>query len=194
MSSSHEETADISDIRLDTLPLPNVTPAPDVEAQQERGPSPVDRIDLQPPYTSINTNTPILSSCFICLNQDKSGQYAIRVPSLRNPSAWILHRKSNKSTETPRTYPTVPLKERGPNTASYPFLSYPYFRCRSEWNRLVFYLRTGFLDEVTESDAAIYQRIKDACFYYKGRWKSWLPCYGVKSVQEVTVRDQSWLC
>jgi hypothetical protein len=48
---------------------------------------------------------------------------------------------------------------------------------------------TGFWNsEKFESDAAIYQRINEACFYYKGWWKRWLPFYGVKSVQKVKVR------
>ncbi|KAH8586944.1 hypothetical protein B0O99DRAFT_527752 [Bisporella sp. PMI_857] len=36
-----------------------------------------------------------------------------------------------------------------------------------------------------ESDAAIYYRLKDMYFQYQGKWKSWLPFYGITNVREV---------
>lgn len=36
-----------------------------------------------------------------------------------------------------------------------------------------------------ESDAAIYRRLKGTCFHYQGKWKRWLPFYGVTDVREV---------
>lgn len=39
-----------------------------------------------------------------------------------------------------------------------------------------------------ESDTAIYNRLVDTCFHYQGKWKRWLPFYGVTNVREVNVR------
>ncbi|KAK3373054.1 hypothetical protein B0T24DRAFT_529119 [Lasiosphaeria ovina] len=36
-----------------------------------------------------------------------------------------------------------------------------------------------------ESDNAIYRRLVDTCYEYLGRWKRWLPYYGITDVVEV---------
>ncbi|KAK0718633.1 hypothetical protein B0T26DRAFT_741504 [Lasiosphaeria miniovina] len=36
-----------------------------------------------------------------------------------------------------------------------------------------------------ESDSAIYRRLVDTCYQYLGRWKRWLPYYGITAVVEV---------
>jgi len=46
-------------------------------------------------------------------------------------------------------------------------------------------------ENACESDAAIYQRLNDACFQYQGKWKNWIPFYGVVDVYEVEVRKQN---
>ena len=38
-----------------------------------------------------------------------------------------------------------------------------------------------------ESDAAIYERLMETCFQYQGKWKRWLPFYGIVDVREVNV-------
>jgi hypothetical protein len=38
-----------------------------------------------------------------------------------------------------------------------------------------------------ESDTAIYDRLVETCFDHKGKWKRWLPFYGVTNVREVEV-------
>jgi len=43
-------------------------------------------------------------------------------------------------------------------------------------------------EKACESDAAIYQRLKETCFQYQGKWKWWLPFYGITNVREVNVR------
>jgi hypothetical protein len=43
-------------------------------------------------------------------------------------------------------------------------------------------------EKACESDAAIYQRLKETCFQYQGKWKRWLPFYGITNVREVNVR------
>lgn len=41
-----------------------------------------------------------------------------------------------------------------------------------------------------ESDAAIWQKIREAYFHNQGTWKQWLPFYGPTTVQEVKVRKE----
>jgi hypothetical protein len=39
-----------------------------------------------------------------------------------------------------------------------------------------------------ESDTDIYQRLVETCYQQLGRWKRWLPYYGITDVIEVKVR------
>ena len=43
-------------------------------------------------------------------------------------------------------------------------------------------------DNACESDNDIYRRLVDTCYQHLGRWKRWLPYYGVTDVVEVTVQ------
>ncbi|WAO96032.1 Hypothetical protein NCS54_01368900 [Fusarium falciforme] len=40
-------------------------------------------------------------------------------------------------------------------------------------------------DSACESDSDIYQRLVDTCYQHLGRWKRWLPYYGITEVLEV---------
>lgn len=39
-------------------------------------------------------------------------------------------------------------------------------------------------DSAGESDCEIYERLLDTCYQHLGRWKRWLPYYGITEVQE----------
>lgn len=45
-----------------------------------------------------------------------------------------------------------------------------------------------------ESDADVFERLRWACFEHHGRWKRWLPFYGITRVEEVHVRDSNAFC
>ena len=38
-----------------------------------------------------------------------------------------------------------------------------------------------------ESDAAVFERLKWACFESQGRWRKWIPFYGITNVEEIKV-------
>jgi hypothetical protein len=49
------------------------------------------------------------------------------------------------------------------------------------------YERLNPKENACESDASIYDRLRDACFQQQGKWKWWIPFYGVVNVREVKV-------
>lgn len=51
----------------------------------------------------------------------------------------------------------------------------------------VHYEKLNPMENACESDAAIYDRLKEACFRYQNRWKRWIPFYGIVDVREVNV-------
>jgi hypothetical protein len=187
MSSSEvaPESRDITDADRSSLSPSHVneTAAPDAERQEVKGHPSVDRADLQPPYVDINTDALIRSICFVCLNQGKTGHYAIRVPCLRRVDV----RWKSKEVEKKAKAITVPLTKIKPDPSSSSIMLYLYTYFRMRWDRFIFYQRTGFREEVKEDDAAIFRRINVACFYYHGWWKRWLPFYVVQRVEVVWV-------
>jgi hypothetical protein len=42
-----------------------------------------------------------------------------------------------------------------------------------------------------ESDSAIYEKLNAACYQHRGRWKRWIPFYGIVDVREVQVLFKS---
>ena len=96
--------------------------------------------------------------CFLCLQGKKSGQYAVRIPCFR-------------PTESRRVACCrLVLKSGGVQSEK------------------VIYEKLNPKENACESDATIYHRLKDACFLHQGKWKKWIPFYGVVDVREVKVR------
>ena len=54
-------------------------------------------------------------------------------------------------------------------------------------NKVHQYHDIGPKERVFESDSEVFERLKRTCFEYQGRWKSWIPFYGVTNVEEVQV-------
>jgi hypothetical protein len=48
-------------------------------------------------------------------------------------------------------------------------------------------------ENACESDASIYDRLREACFLHQNKWKQWIPFYGVVDVREVKVRSKPHL-
>ena len=46
-------------------------------------------------------------------------------------------------------------------------------------------------NDYSEKDSAIYQRLLAACYQFHGKWKRWIPFYGIVDVREVQVRSSS---
>ncbi|SRR6266480_5462950 len=128
--------------------------------------SPPFGLDLELPYK----NTEYLSDrtaqcCFLCLHKRKSGQYAVQIPCFRpTKSRRVISRLL--STKVSRS--GVSQLEKVPGGETYEKLSPKENAC--------------------ESDAAIYHRLKETCFQYQGKWKRWIPFYGIVDVREVKVR------
>jgi hypothetical protein len=100
--------------------------------------------------------------CFLCLQGKKTGQYAIQVPCMRpTKQRRVISYKLSKEVSDSKL-------KRVPGGETY-----------EELNPM---------ENACESDAAIYQRLKETCFQYQGNWKRWLPFYGITDVREVNVR------
>ncbi|KAJ5059439.1 hypothetical protein J3E74DRAFT_347604 [Bipolaris maydis] len=96
--------------------------------------------------------------CFLCLRGKKSGQYAVRLHCFR-PIKW-------------RRFARRQLVNKSGGIQS----------------EKKIYEKLDPKENARESDAAIYQRLNDACFQYHGKWKHWIPFYGVVDVHEVEFR------
>jgi hypothetical protein len=103
--------------------------------------------------------------CFLCLQGRKIGQCAVRIPYMRPTEARRIswHKLSTEVSEN----------------GSQHFVKVPGGEIYEELNRR---------EKACESDAAIYQRLKETCFQYQRKWKRWLPFYGITNVREVNVR------
>jgi hypothetical protein len=97
--------------------------------------------------------------CFLCLQEKNYGQYAVRIPCFR-------------PTKSRRVlcYTQVP-KSGGMRREK------------------VTYEKLNPKESACESDASIYDRLRDACFQQQNKWKRWIPFYGVVDVREVKVRS-----
>ena len=126
-------------------------------------------IKLEPPCETVaNLFNRAGQCCFLCLEGRKSGQFTVQVPCLRptKPRRIISQWLSQKASKTGIT---SPVKALGGVT----------------------YEKLNPREKAYESDATIYQRLKESCFHYQGKWKRWLPFYGIIDVQEVNVRNKS---
>lgn len=132
------------------------------------------RIGVPPPF-GLNLELPYkkygrlsdrsAKCCFLCLEGRKDGQYAVQAPCFR-PTKWrqvVGYRLSRKISTN-----GVTQLEKAPGGEVYEKLNPKENAC--------------------ESDAAIYQRLKESCFRYQDKWKEWIPFYGVVDVREVKVR------
>ncbi|XP_014561834.1 hypothetical protein COCVIDRAFT_11609 [Bipolaris victoriae FI3] len=93
--------------------------------------------------------------CFLCLQGKKLGQYAVRVPCFRPTKERRVIRRRRVT------------KGEGAQSEK------------------VTYEKLDPKENACENDAAIYQRLNDVCFQYQGKWKRWIPFYGVVDVYEV---------
>ncbi|KAK0616666.1 hypothetical protein B0T14DRAFT_523591 [Immersiella caudata] len=98
--------------------------------------------------------------CFVCLDRPRDGQYAIQVPCL-------LAKQSRAVDHW--TQEMIPVPDGFVLTGN---LS-PVYAPLEDWEKF------------SEDDRAVYIRMVEACFQDLGRWKRWLPYYGVVSLAEV---------
>jgi hypothetical protein len=103
--------------------------------------------------------------CFLCLQGRKIGQYAVQVPCTR-PTEGRRTKGHKLSTEVSKDGSQHLVKVLGGEI----------------------YEELSPREKACESDAAIYQRLEETCFQYQGKWKRWLPFYGITNVREVNVR------
>jgi len=96
--------------------------------------------------------------CFLCLQGKEFGQYAIQVHCFR-PTKW-------------RGFACRRIETEGKVMQS----------------ETITYKKLDPKENACESDATIYRRLNDACFRYQGKWKKWIPFYGVVDVREVKVK------
>lgn len=128
--------------------------------------SPPFGVNLRPPgkkYASLSDRAG--QCCFLCLEGRKTGQYAVPVPCMRptEPRQVKSHRLSTEVTKNGlMRLVKIPGGE--------------------------LYENLNPKEKACESDAAIYHRLKETCFHYQGKWKRWLPFYGITDVREVNVR------
>jgi hypothetical protein len=123
-------------------------------------------VDLRPPckkYASLCDRAG--QYCFLCLEGRNTGQYAVQVPCIRltKPRQIKGHRLSTEVNKEGLTrFVKIPGGE--------------------------IYEKLNPKEKACESDAAIYHRLKETCFHHQGKWKRWLPFYGIADVREVNVR------
>ncbi|KAH7130098.1 hypothetical protein B0J11DRAFT_243963 [Dendryphion nanum] len=94
--------------------------------------------------------------CFLCIQGKRSAQYAVRVPCFRpNKPRQVRH-----STMKPDESGIWKLDK-------------------------IVYESLDPKEKACESDATIYHRLGEVCFQQQGKWKKWVPFYGVVDVREV---------
>lgn len=152
---------------------------PDVEGQQrcQTGDSIADVDGSLTPSTSLplkqilagKTAVPLSARsgqcCFLCLKRRKSGHFAVQIPCLR-PSE-------------PRKIKNRRFQRKMNANATFSFENVV---------KDVTYEALDPLQSACESDHDIYKRLREAAFQHHGKWKQWIPFYGINDVQEVTVR------
>lgn len=148
---------------------------PDLEAQCEPDVKSRDRLDLERQKVSsggtVSSPAPTLPSgtktsldksgtvCFVCLDCPLGGQYVARVPCLKsNQPRKVRWWRLVNIAESPQ----VKVTQRS-----------PVYEPLQPW------------DTVLEDDRAVYTRMVKVCFQRLGRWRKWLPFYGVVRVTEV---------
>lgn len=109
--------------------------------------------------------------CFVCLDCPRNGQYAVQVQCLKSGRGrkiieWSL---GDPDDESPSDAPSH--SKQGPEVKT--SKATPVRRPPQTW------------DTVLEDDRAVYIRMLNICFQYIGKWRKWLPFYGVVSVTEV---------
>lgn len=161
MSSTQDE------IHLADLGPPRVSPAPDLEQQREKSPETlsVDISDLQPPYPSSSIDSWRGHCCFVCLNGGHTGHYAIKVPCLKplHPaqSRRMQMSASGRYQYLEPHYPVVHFKKTWESDPAICYsLNNAYRYCKGQWQKWLFYIRTGSGEKEREDDTAIYYRIK----------------------------------
>ncbi|KAK3291662.1 uncharacterized protein B0H64DRAFT_330430 [Chaetomium fimeti] len=130
-----------------------------------------------PPALPSHTQDPLYKSgtvCFVCLDSPRDGQYVVKVKCLkpkrkRKIIQWTLETTHSES-----------LSETSSDTPSHSSESRTV-RMRKE---TAIYERRQPWDTVLEDDRKVYIRMLEACFQHLGKWRKWLPFYGVVSVTE----------
>lgn len=116
------------------------------------------------------------SVCFVCLDSHRQGQYVVQVQCLKRWKETIIARKRIKSADDESRSHT-PFGTRS-NTPSHPTESPKVERVKGQ--------------PILETDStAVYTRMGEACFQHIGRWRKWLPFYGVVNVTEVLVSPKA---
>jgi hypothetical protein len=131
-------------------------------------PLPEETIESPPPALPSDTKSSLDKSgtvLFVCLDCPRDGQYAVQVQCLksrrgRKIRAWRIKIIEDES----------PSFEKGKRT--------PIYGPLEPW------------DTVFEDDRAVYTRMLNVCFQYMGKWRKWLPFYGVVNVTEVMVSSK----
>ncbi|KAF2678881.1 hypothetical protein K458DRAFT_315873 [Lentithecium fluviatile CBS 122367] len=93
--------------------------------------------------------------CFLCLQGKKYGQYAVRIPCFRPTKSRRVLYRQLVSTSEGMQSEKVTYEQLNPK------------------------------ENACESDASIYDRLREACFQHQNKWKQWIPFYGVVNVREV---------
>ncbi|KAI3327521.1 hypothetical protein HD806DRAFT_325564 [Xylariaceae sp. AK1471] len=105
--------------------------------------------------------------CFVCLDSPEDGQYAVLVPCIRptKKRQKILYVVfSDESSDELSNEPEVIHDPK------------PKYKDIKPW------------DMACESDTEIWRRLVKTCYEHKGKWKKWIPFYGITDVREVTFR------
>jgi hypothetical protein len=101
--------------------------------------------------------------CFVCFDRPRHEKYAIQVPCLQTKhSREVLCYVTRRSVSSADGF--APSGK-----------SSPVYRPLEDWEKFA------------EDDRAVYIRMVEACVQDLGRWKKWLPYYGVASVTEADV-------
>lgn len=61
---------------------------------------------------------------------------------------------------------------------------------RASGQRTYTYKSISWREIAHESDSEIWRRLVTTCYQYQGKWKKWLPYYGVTEVEEVSVSEK----
>jgi hypothetical protein len=138
--------------------------APDAEQRQPAQELPVSELNKKlPPRRGERLPDQTAQCCFLCLQGEKHGHYAVQVPYSRaTPSPRGARRTRQRSVNKDRDARADPVVHE----------------------------KRDSRENAGESDAAIYERLNEMCFRYQGRWRKWIPLYGVTDVREVEVGRQ----
>lgn len=89
---------------------------------------------------------------FLCLEDRKTGKYVVKVP-LRRPAKPRKVKPSLSSTTDSSNAQRETSPSRGRTISAAPDPS----------------------EDLSDDDMAVYMKLEDACFVYRGSWKKWLP-------------------